>query len=279
MSGLAAELAAFRATATKEWQVVRRYPLNLVVPLIWAILLPYIYVGEAYGFSGSAPGALAIFAGRADTTQIPAFLYLGWTVYLWIATVLWGPGNSIRMEKIQGTLEPVLLTRTSAITILFGPVPAYLVSAAGVFAVAALTLKAFFGYGLTSIELIRSFLLIMAATPVLFALGALFSAVSVYVRNFAGLAQTIQGVLTVLCGVTYPLAVLPRWARALSQTLPPTHIISGLRTAALASGGLSAVYEQIAWLLAAAVVIGIFAVVIMRMTLAAARVSGRMGMF
>jgi ABC-2 type transport system permease protein len=279
MSGVGAELAAFRATAAKEWQILRRYPLNLIIPLIWAIVLPYIYVGEAYGFSGSAPHALAVFAGRAGTTQIPAFLYLGWTVYLWIATVLWGPGTAVRMEKMQGTLEPVLLTRTSAVTILFGPVPAYLVSAAGVFAVAALTLKAFFAYPLTAGQLIRSFLVIMAATPILLALGALFSAVSVFVRDFTGLAQAIQGLLTVLCGITYPLAVLPGWARAVSQTLPPTHIVDGLRTAALASGGLSAVTDQIAWLLAAAVGIGVVAILIMRMTLAAARVSGRMGMF
>lgn len=279
MSGLRLELAAFRATAAKEWRIVRRYPLNLIIPLIWAIVLPYVYVGEAYGFSGSAPHALAIFAGRAGTTQIPAFLYLGWTVYLWIATVLWGPGTAVRMEKMQGTLEPVLLTRTSAVTILFGPVPAYLVSAAGVFAVAALTLKAFFGYLLTGEQLIRSFLVIMAATPILLALGALFSAVSVFVRDFTGLAQAIQGLLTVLCGITYPLAVLPGWARALSQTLPPTHIVNGLRTAALAGGGPSAVTHQIVWLLAAAVGIGVAAILIMRSSLAAARVSGRMGMF
>jgi ABC-2 type transport system permease protein len=279
MSGLVPEIRAFSATTLKEWRMMRRYPLSFVFPMVWAILLPSIYVAEAHGFSGTSSQAAAAFASRAGTTQVPAFLYLGWTVYLWISLILWGPGHSLRYEKMRGALEMVFLTRTSKFTILFGSVPAYLVIAMCIFATAAVALRTMFGYAMGAEQLLRCLVVILATTPVLFALGALFASVALHFQDFDGVVQAIQGVLTLLCGVTYPLAVLPGWARWVSQSLPPTQAIAGLRSAVLGSVSTGRLFDQLMWLLAAAAIIGVIAMYTFGRSLAAARASGRLGLF
>jgi ABC-2 type transport system permease protein len=276
MTGPRIVLRAFTATAAKEWAVLRRYPANFVSLSVWALFLPVVYLGQAAGFGGDDPAAVAAFADRAGTEQIAGYLYLGWAVYLWISTVLWGPGMSIRQEQLRGTLEALFTAPTSRLGLLIGPAPAHMVPATSVFATVFLALRFVFGVPIGWSEVGRGALVLLIGAPALAALGALFATVVVRFQDSDGLVQAVRGALTLLCGVTYPLAVLPSWAQQIGNLLAPTHVIDALRRAVLTD---DPVEPRAVSLLAGAVVTVAVARILLHLSMRSARRTGRLGQF
>jgi ABC-2 type transport system permease protein len=279
MTEAGAELRAFAATALKEWRILRRYPADLAAPAVWALLLPAAYVAMAKGFQGGDAQTLAEFGSRAGTTEIPAFLYLGWAVQVWLTMVLWGPGLSIRRERVRGSLESVLLTRTSRLTLLFGGGPAYLLWSLVMFAASVGALRLFFNTPIGPADLARALFVILASTPILLSMAALFATLALRFQDSDGVIEIIRALCLLLCGVSYPLSVLPGWVQALGHGLPPTAVIAALRAAMLEPVGLADLARQLLWLLLGAAVIGVVAWYALGRALAAARRTGKLGQF
>ena len=266
----------FVAGTVREWRMMRRYPASMISLALWALFLPVVQLAQAKGFAGGDPAAQAAFAQRAGTTHVAGYLYLGWAVYLWVSTVLWGPGLSLRQEQLRGTLEAVYTTPASRFALLFGPAPAHLVSAGAVFATVLAALRYVFGLPIGAAAVLRTLLVLLVGAPALLALGGLFATVVLYFRDADGLVQAVRGALTLLCGVTFPLAVLPGWARDLGSVLPPTQVITALRQAVLGGGPVRLHAGQ---LLLAAGLIGALAQVFLVLTMRAAGRTGRLGQF
>ena len=94
---LAGDLRAFAAAVRKELRIVRRYPTLYLGLVFWSILLPAVWVVAAQAYSGGGdPRALAAFASRAGTTELTGFVFVGYVMYMWLSTILWGPGTSLR---------------------------------------------------------------------------------------------------------------------------------------------------------------------------------------
>jgi ABC-2 type transport system permease protein len=55
------------------------------------------------------------------------------------------------------------------------------------------------------------------------------------------MVQFLRGLFQVLCGITFPIVVLPAWAQRVALALPPTHILSGVREVLLGGAGLAQV--------------------------------------
>ncbi len=244
MTALAAGVRVVAASTRKELLVMRRYPVAIAVLLGWALLLPLAYVAQANGFSGSDAQAVDAFAGRAGTRQIAAYLYLGWAVYLWVTLILWGPGQNLRDEQLRGSFEAMFMTPTPRFALLIGGAPAQLVPAALVFTVVATMLKFAFGVPLGLATAGWGLLAIFAALPALVSLGCFFSVLVLRFRDADTMVSFTRGLVAVLCGVTYPLAVLPGWLQPISRSLPPTAMIGLLRWAVLTPGNLSRQYRK-----------------------------------
>jgi len=254
-------LRAFGATARKEWRTVRRYLANLAFVVFWPLVLPAVYVLEARGFAGGEARALGAFAARAGTAEVAGFLYLGWAVFIWLTIVLWGPGASLRDEQLRGSLESLFLTPSPRWAILFGSAPAHLVLAMAMLATVGLTLRLGLGLAVGPAAALRALAVVAASVPLLFGTGALLGALVLWLRDASGLFMLLRGLFTVLCGVTYPVAVLPGWAQATAAALPPTHVIGALRAALLGGARLAQLWETIALL--AAVGLGLCAAAVL----------------
>ena len=83
------------------------------------------------------------------------------------------------------------------------------------------------------IEAPRALGVILVAVPALYGLGALFAAVVLRFGEVSAMVQTVRGVFTVFCGMTFPIIILPVWAKAVALTLPPTYLIGDLRAVLL----------------------------------------------
>jgi ABC-2 type transport system permease protein len=276
---LLADLRAFGAAGMKEWRLLRRYPSLFVGFLFWPIALPLAYVYQAQGYSGGEPAALDAFAQRAGTVEIAGFLFLGWATYMWISMILWGPGTSLRNEQVRGSLEALFMTPVSRLVILFGPIVSQVVWALWMFAVVGGALIIFFGMTLTPLEALRALGVILVAVPALYGLGALFAAVVLRFGEVSALVQTVRGVFTVFCGMTFPIVILPEWARAVALALPPTYLIGDLRKVLLAGSDLASLIPELAILAALGFALCGFAVVAFRRTERYARRGGTLASY
>jgi ABC-2 type transport system permease protein len=276
---LTADLGAFGAAARKEWRVLRRYPATFVSIGLWPLLLPAVYLLQANGFVGGERPALEAFASRAGTTEVAAFLYVGWSIHMWLSAVLWGPGSSLREEQVRGSLESLFLTPASRLAVLFGPAPAHLLPPLWMFVVIGLTLRFGFGLSVGPAELLRALLVLVVSVPVLLGVGAAFAAAALRFQDINGLVQAVRGLLAILCGVSFPIVVLPEWARAVALSLPPTHMIGAVRAALLEAATLAELRPGLLLLAAMGLAACAAAMVLLARTETAARRSGSLGQY
>jgi ABC-2 type transport system permease protein len=265
--------------ARKEWQVMRRYWVNMLLLMATAVLVPLGYWAQAAGFAGGDRGAFDEFTSRSGTSDVAGFIYLGWAVYLWVSQMIWGPGLALRAERMQGSLEMIFLSPVSRLTILFGPTIAQLVPTALIFTVVGVMLRLVFRVPVGLNQLLEGLVVIVASIPALFAVGALMAVAVLRFRDAEGISAAIRGVLGVLCGITYPVAVLPAWVQPISRSLPPTQVLDALRGAMLRPAGLSGLWARVATLIALGAALGAVTMLLMERTVRSAQRSGRLGLY
>jgi ABC-2 type transport system permease protein len=276
MSG---DLRAFGAAAMKEWRLLRRYPGRFLGFLFWPIALPLAYVYQAQGYAGGSQAAVNAFAQRAGTAEIAGFLFLGWAAYMWISMILWGPGTALREEQVRGSLEALFMTPVSRLVILFGPVVSQLVWALWMFAVVGGALTLLFGLAISPLAALRAIGVVLVAVPALYGLGALFAAVVLRFGEVGALVLVVRGLFTVFCGMTFPIVILPEWARAVALALPPTYLIDELRSVLLTGSNLASLAPGLVMLLALGIGLCGFAIVAFRRTERFARRGGSLAQY
>jgi ABC-2 type transport system permease protein len=275
---LLADGRALLAAGMKEWRVLRRYPTMFLGFLFWPIALPIAYVFQANAYAGTEASVQA-FADRAGTTDIAGFLFLGWAAYMWISMILWGPGTALRTDQIRGTLEAVFMTPASRLAIIFGPVVTQVVWALWMFLVVGVALVVGFGTHIGVAEALRAIAVILVAVPALYGLGALFAAVVLRFGEVHALVQAVRGVFTALCGMSFPIIVLPELARSVALALPPTYLIADLRAVLLSGAHLAQLLPDLAILLSIGLVLCAAAIVAFDRTERFARRGGSLAQY
>lgn len=279
VTDLPADLRAFWAATRKEWRILRRYPGNFLSFVFWPIALPLAFVFQAQAFSGGRADTAAAFAERTGTTEVAGFLFVGWATYMWLSIILWGPGTSLRTEQIRGSLEAIFMTPASRLVVLFGPAVSQLVWAVWIFVVVGVALWVGFGVAIGPIEALRALGVIVIGVPALYAIGALFAAVVLRFGEVHALVQGVRGVFTAVCGMSFPIVVLPDWAQTLALSLPPTYLIADLRAVLLTGSELGRIVGDLAVLAGMGAVLAIAAVFAFRRTELHARRGGRLAQY
>lgn len=270
-----AELTALRGIVVRDLHQMWRYRAAYVSVILTALILPLVYQAQAEGFAGDSEESMASFRDLSGTDDIAGFLYLGWAVLMWVSVILYGPASALRTERERGTLESILLTSVSRRTLLIGSSIAPMVPTLVMFAVVCLFMRASIGVELSWADVARLAVVLVVSTPALVALGMLFSSLTMLTRDANGAVSVGQSVVSVLCGVTYPIAVLPVALQWVSQVLPPTQTIQLLRAGALEGPGLAAAGWRVVYLLVIASVLVVVADATLGRALAHGRRTGR----
>jgi len=279
MTLAAADLRAFVAAVRKELRTVRRYPTLWLGIVFWPVLLPasYVLMGQAY--SGNDPKAIAAFAERSGTVEVAGFVFVGFAMYMWLSTILWGPGTALRTEQMRGTLEAMFLTPTSRLVALFGPPAAALPTLGLTFVVMGAAMWILFGVALPLDGVLRTLIVIAFALPALYAIGTLFAAGVLRFGEIGPIVQLVRGIFVLACGITFPVLMLPGWAQAVASVLPPTYIVQDIRAVLLRGLGLADVAGDLAITVGLTAVFAVFAIVIFRALERSARRSGMLGRY
>jgi ABC-2 type transport system permease protein len=279
VSLFAADLRAFGAAARKEVRQQRRYPTLFLGQLFWPVVLPasWVLMGQAY--SGNDPQALAAFAERAGSSNVAVFVFVGYAMYNWLSTLLWGAGTALRQEQLRGSLEAVFVTPASRLVPLFGPGVGTLLPMAVVFASNFLALRIFFGVSPPAGAVIQAAVIVVLGIPALYAIGALFAASVLRFGEVGPVVQLIRGMFVLACGITFPVAMLPLWAQLWAKLMPPTYIVDDIRRVLLRGDSLADVAGDIALVLSLAALTAILAMAVFRYMETSARRSGMLGRF
>lgn len=276
---LAADARALGAAALKELRQIRRYQAVILSMLFWPVMLPAVWVLMGRAYSGGDPAALAAFADRAGTTAIAAFVFVGYAMYMWLSSLLWGPGTALRQEQLRGSLEAVFLTPASRLVPLFGPPLTNIVFVLGNFLVMGIAAWLLFGVAFTAAGVARALVVTIVGVPAMYALGSLFAAGVLRFGEVGPAVQFVRGGLSLLCGITFPLVMLPGWAQATAAVMPPTYIVDGIRRVLIAGASLGDLIGELAILLALGAAIAALAVLVFRAMESAARRTGMLGRY
>ncbi len=280
MSLAAGDARAFLAAGKKELRILRRYPLNFVGGVFWSALLPAIYVlmGRAYSGNGDAR-SISAFAERSGTVEVAGYVFIGFAMYMWLSSVLWGPGTALRREQIQGSLEATFLSPVSRLVPLFGPGVSALIPMLFSFAVTLVSLWLMFGFVPPLGAALPVLVIVAVALPAMYAIGTLFAAGVLRYGEMGPVVQIVRGTLVLACGITFPVAMLPAWAQAGAAALPPTYIVSDIRAAMLRGAAVPDIAGDLVMVLALTAVIALGAIVAFRVLEASARRSGMLGRY
>ncbi len=276
----AADLRALGAAGRMSFRTLRRYPANFIGQIFWPVMLPAVWVlmGQAYS-GGGDPQAIDAFASRSGTSGVTVFVFVGYAMYMWLSTLLWGPGTALRQEQIRGSLEAVFLTPVSRLVPLFGPTLTNIVWVLFQLVVMGLAVWLLFGVVLPVQGILLTLLVTFAGLPAMYAMGSLFGALVLRFGEIGPAVQFVRGSLSLLCGITFPIVMLPAWAQATSTAMPPTYIVAAIRDVLLKGATPLDLAPTAAVLLLLAVTFGVFAVVIFRVLETSARRSGMFGRY
>jgi len=279
MSLLAADLRAFVASARKELRQQRRYPTLFLGQLFWPVMLPASWVLMGHAYSGNDPQALAAFAERAGSTNVAGFVFVGYAMYMWLSSLLWGAGTALRQEQVRGSLEAVFVTPVSRLVPLFGPGVATLIPMSLTLVVMGVALWLFFGVVPPLGAVAQAAVVVVMGVPALYAIGALFAASVLRFGEVGPIVQLIRGMFVLACGITFPVAMLPLWAQVWAWLMPPTYIVDDIRRLLLQGATLNELLPHIAIVLSIASLVALLAVFVFRYLETSARRTGMLGRF
>ena len=279
MTLLAADFRAFLAAARKELRQQRRYPTLFLGQLFWPVMLPASWVLMGHAYSGNDPQALAAFAQRAGSTNVAGFVFVGYAMYMWLSSLLWGAGTALRQEQVRGSLEAVFVTPVSRLVPLFGPGVATLIPMSLTFVIMGVALWLFFGVVPPLAAVLQAGVVVVLGVPALYAIGALFAASVLRFGEVGPIVQLIRGMFVLACGITFPVAMLPLWAQVWAWLMPPTYIVDDIRRLLLQGAALGDMVPHIAIVLSIASLVAMLAIFVFRYLETSARRTGMLGRF
>ncbi len=261
-----------QAIVRRDLSVLRTYQMKIYVSFAQSIVFvfSFYFIGRFVG----EPEALAELDGGYFE-----FALLGVIVTSVIALALREFSDNIATEQQGGTLEAVLVTPTPLWTLLVGgAVVSVLITAVEVLLLVGL------GFGLLGTAPSAGALLwsvpLLGLTFVCFAaVGIAAAAAIVVVKRGDPLAGPVSQLTGLVSGAYFPVSVLPAWLRPVSEAVPATHGLRGIRQLTLEGAGPGAIVDDLAILLAMAIVLVPLGLASFRRAVASARRSGTLGTY
>jgi ABC-2 type transport system permease protein len=224
----------------RDFKIAASYRFHFVIQGFGIFLTTFSFFLLSKMFSGNPVPQLEPYGG-----DYFSFVLIGiaLTDYLSISTNSFAA--EIRSSQMVGTLESLLVTPTSIITILLSSYAYKLFSTSFrvvIYILVGVFLFDMFIQPVNIMALSLAFLLTLLPFLGIGLLSASFIIVFKQGNPVSGL-MTMSSAL--LGGVMYPTTVLPSWLKPLSMLLPITHGLEAIRQVLLNGAGVSAIRNQL----------------------------------
>ncbi|MBI3088573.1 MAG: ABC transporter permease [Candidatus Omnitrophica bacterium] len=161
------------------------------------------------------------------------FVVLGLAFSRYLTASLSSFAGSMREEQLQGTLESILTTPTSPLTVVLGGA-AWELLWTTVEVIVYVGLGVFvFGMDLSLMNIPAGLVVLGLLILSLSSLGVLSVSGILLFKEFDPVTWLLGGLMRLVSGVYFPLVLLPGWLQAVAAWLPLTYGLEGLRQAVL----------------------------------------------
>jgi ABC-2 type transport system permease protein len=226
------------AVARKDLIQLLRYPTWIIQVIIWPLIFPLMYILSALGYAGPQRTGLAVFEEATGTSNILGFIVIGTMVWMCVNITMWNFGGYLREEQTRGTLEANWLCPINKFDFLIGggAIPMFL---SFMFtAIGMIEYRFIYGIHFTG-NIFLWVLVYLVIFPSVYGLGLVFASLVLWAKQVHAAVNVARGTMMILCGITFPIAVMPIWMQRVSSFLPFTHGISAARKIMVNGAGLA----------------------------------------
>ncbi len=223
--------AIVRAVARRDLDNARSYRAGYVIEAASALfgISIYYFISETFQSTRAADlnGAPSYFA----------FALVGVVLTLVIQSATIGLARRIRDEQLTGTLEAVVVqpVRDAELGLALACYPfMYSGIRAAVYLLGA---DLVLGVDFSKADWVGVALVLLATTGLFFALGLVFAALVMVVKQAQAVAALGTTALALLGGAYFPTSVLPSWLEPLATIAPPRLAFDGARAALYTGSG------------------------------------------
>lgn len=220
---------ALRTATRLGWQIESNWTdpfvfaiYSIIKPISASLILVMMYFVITHGQTG---------------TELFWYIYVGNAFYIFVGGVLFGMSWAIIDDREHyEMLKYIYLSPIQIYVYLLGRGMAQLlvssISVAITLTFGALLLKV--PLSIFRIDYPYLFAGLVVGLGGVVALGIILAGVClITARHSWGISESVAGVFYLLCGVVFPLDVLPGWAQVIGRALPPTYWIEAMRRAVL----------------------------------------------
>ncbi len=221
-------LRTIYAVFLKDFTQMIRYPSWFIQLIIWPLIFPLIYIMSAYGMAGPDRSGLEAFKSSTGTGSFMGFIVVGTMAWMWVNTTMWSFGTYLREEQTRGTLEANWLCPINKFDLLIGGGLVSMFQAVFICAVSVLEYRFIYGIHFTG-NIFQWILIFIIMIPGVYGLGTLFASIILWLKEANAAVNIARGVMMILCGITFPIAIMPQWMRFLAKGIPFTYGIEAAR--------------------------------------------------
>jgi ABC-2 type transport system permease protein len=268
------ELVKLPAFLRRDLLVAWSYRLAFVSEWGGLVLqaLMFYFVGKLV-----APSAIPSYGGEPATYM--EFVAVGIALTAFVQLALSRVGTGLRSEQVYGTLESLLSTPTSTMTIQLGTVfydLLYIPVRTALF----LTFAALaFGLHFDLDGIVPACVVLLAFIPFVWGLGVANAGFLLTFRRGGGVSGFVVTVLSLFSGAFFPLTVLPGWAQSAAELNPIAVAIEGMREPLLGGSGWAGVGGDLVVLLPLAAVSLALGIAAFRLALRREKRRGSLGLY
>jgi ABC-2 type transport system permease protein len=221
----------FRAifvVALKDLRITIRYKTWFVASFVWPVIFPFSFILLGRGLAGPGGEGVAHFAEMAGTSDFASFLVIGNLVWMFVNINLWMGGLSLMTDRVRGTFDTHWTMPVSKISLVLG---ATIASLALNFVPMLVAIVFYNAVGLLHVggNLLGVIAAIVAVMPFILGFLICFSAVTIRFREAGMIVYFFRMLFSVLCGLQFPLAVLPGPVQSGGRLIPLTRFIEMVR--------------------------------------------------
>ena len=255
------------AVLVRDGRLALSYRLNFVLTLASAVFGVTLWYFLASAVHPAGPWA----AGGYFAYLITGTAFMGF-----VGTALHTFGRKLREDQLMGTLEILLSSPASAFTVLAASILWELILQALLVA-GTLLLAVAFGMRFMVGSWLAALLITGLTVAVFAALGLCAASLLLVFQRGEPVTPFVGGLFALLGGVFFPTSVLPGALRTLSEFVPLTYSLSGIRSVLLEGGTLRSVGPELAALSLFNALLWPLALILLRLCLRWARRFGLLG--
>ena len=253
------------SVAMRDIKIVLRYKSAVVALLVWPIIFPLTFFFMGKGLAGTAGQGLSHFQRLAQTGDFASFLILGNLIWLFVNINLWMGGLSLQKDRMLGTFDTHWTMPASKISLVLGATLASTILNFFplVIGICFYSLIGAFEISANYFSILFSIILIM---PFLIGFLLVFAALTVRLRQAGMSVHITRALLSIFCGLQFPLAVLPDSVEKIGTYIPLTHFANMIRGIIIHEHSLLAYRGSIIYILTTGMLMLLIGMVVFELT-------------